>query len=959
MTQNERNLHSHIFRAGGSLAEDAPSYVRRRADTELYDALLQGEFCYILTSRQMGKSSLMVRTAARLRQNGVRVAALDVTAVGLNLSAEQWYFGLLDILAEQLGLEDEMEAFWEAHANLGPLRRFMAALQTVALPAQPNSLVIFVDEIDAVRQLPFKADEFFAAIRECYNQRTQNKDLERLTFCLIGVASPSDLIEDTRMTPFNIGKRIDLTDFTEEEVAFFAGALSGQAGGAKSSTTTGNLALIRRVLYWTGGHPYLTQRLCKALAENVSSVETNDVDNLCRTLFLSEQAREQDSNLTFVRERILRSDVDRVELLNLYRDVFKGKRVLDDETDAHTEVLKLSGLVRSRRGELKVRNLIYERVFNKEWGTANMPDAELRRQQAAYQKGVVRTLGLAGLVIASMGFLIYIALKSAKREANQTIAAKISEQEAQKQTRLALKKTTEATRNLNKANQNARIIRERTTSLEEALNIAKSERRNALNAQAQAFWQKTKAQAATGRAAYQRQRAERAKLDAQHNATIANQRANDADRNLYVANMNLLQREWNNSNFNHFLELLAATKAHGRGMFEWDYWNRLSHLNLLTLKGHTGSVLSIAFSPDGKRIVTGSSDKTVRVWDAVTAQELLTLKGHTVAVVAVAFSPDGSRIVTGSSDKTVRVWDAVTAQELLTLKGHTVAVVAVAFSPDGSRIVTGSSDKTVRVWDAVTAQELLTLKEHTDFVTAVAFSPDGSRIVTGDNDAASLRDIATGKVLLTLKEHTGYVAAVAFSPDGSRIVTGSWGKTVRVWDAVTGKILITLKEHTGSIAAVAFSPDGKRIVTSDDDATRVWDAVTAQELLTLKGHADSVASIAFSPDGSRIVTGNFDDTARVWDAVTAQELLTLKGHADSVAAVAFSPDGSRIVTGSFDDTARVWDAVTGKVLLTLQGHTGGVRSVAFSPDGKRIVTGSSGGTAKVWFADSTQLSAVP
>src|SRR5262249_39452336 len=177
-----------FYATGGALRPDAPSYIEREADAELLQSLSQGEFCYVLTSRQMGKSSLMVHTTVRLRKAGVAVVVIDLTAIGQNLTVEQWYDGLLRRVGRPLDLEDELEAFWQAQQRLGPLERWLAALETIVLPALPpeGRLVIFIDEIDVVRSLPFSADEFFAAIRECYHRRTQDPAFERLTFCLLG-----------------------------------------------------------------------------------------------------------------------------------------------------------------------------------------------------------------------------------------------------------------------------------------------------------------------------------------------------------------------------------------------------------------------------------------------------------------------------------------------------------------------------------------------------------------------------------------------------------------------------------------------------------------------------------------------------------------------------------------------------------------------------------------------------
>ncbi len=391
-----------FFTIGGTLPANAPSYVERKADNDIYNHLVAGDFCYVLTSRQMGKSSLMVRTAARLRSHGVKVALLDLTKIGQNLTPEQWYDGLLVRLGHEFGLEDEVDDFWNSNdasiSRLGPMQRWMSALRKVVLASVRANIVVFVDEIDAVRGLPFPTDEFFAGIRELYNARTSDPELRRITFCLLGVATPSDLIRNVRTTPFNIGHRVELSDFTTAEAGPLLHGLDRPHGLA--------IDLLDRILWWTGGHPYLTQRLCAAIAADPHIDSIHGVDRVCDRLFLSSRARETDDNLLFVRERILRSEVDRASLLDLYSHIRAGKVVPDDDANRLIDVLRLSGLVSVRADHLAVRNEIYKRVFDPRWIRVNMPDAELRRQREAFRKGVLRAAAIAFAVIAAIAALV-------------------------------------------------------------------------------------------------------------------------------------------------------------------------------------------------------------------------------------------------------------------------------------------------------------------------------------------------------------------------------------------------------------------------------------------------------------------------------------------------------------------------------------------------------------------------
>jgi WD40 repeat protein/serine/threonine protein kinase len=446
-------------------------------------------------------------------------------------------------------------------------------------------------------------------------------------------------------------------------------------------------------------------------------------------------------------------------------------------------------------------------------------------------------------------------------------------------------------------------------------------------------------------------------------------------------------------------------------------WNASSGAEIVVIKGSSPFV-SAKYSPDGSRLVTYSQDKSTRLWNAKTGAELFLLtklpehRDLSVGSTKSAFSPDGERVLTVSSEHTqqnrqqytIQIWDTDTGTERLTVKGDvgivysavfsadgervlitsndTIGSIAnirmvntrtgaellalkypkqslwsaksASFSPDGSKIVTVNGDKTARILDAKTGAELRVLRGHSSEVNSAAFNPNGEWVLTASADkSARIWDVRTGTEVVALRGHTDDVTAAEFSRDGTCVLTRSDDRSARVWDAKSGAELVTLKGHTHIIRSAEFIADGARVVTASADATvRVWDARTTTERRSFKGVPTFATSAGFSSDGTRVVARVYLNEVGVWDSGTGRQLCTMGGHSGPVNSVAFSRDATRVVSASDDKTARIWNAITGTQVAVLKGHTIAVKTATFSPDGAHVLTASSDGTSRIWDAST-------
>lgn len=358
------NNRQEYYQAGATLPLNAPSYVSRQADQDFYTWLKADKYCYVLDSRQMGKSSLEVQTRKRLEAEGVACVLIDLSVFGTQeVNEEKWYASLIHNLARSLNLKFELSSWWEKRKMLSIMQRLVDFIEEVLLAQISQKIIIFIDEIDSVLSLNFPKDDFFVFIRACYNRRADKPEYQRLTFALIGVANPSDLIRDKTRTPFNIGQAIKLSGFQLEESHLLTKGLEGKVNNPQE--------VIREILQWTGGQPFLTQKLCKLVLNHkyaiIAGAEAQSIKKIVRLQVIENwEAQDEPVHLRTIRDRFLNDKNKVAQKLKLYESILLKGRATTDDYDLEID-LRLTGLVVKREDKLEVYNHIYKEVFNLDW----------------------------------------------------------------------------------------------------------------------------------------------------------------------------------------------------------------------------------------------------------------------------------------------------------------------------------------------------------------------------------------------------------------------------------------------------------------------------------------------------------------------------------------------------------------------------------------------------------------
>ena len=867
-------ISESYYQVGGSLPVNAPNYVPRKADEDLFQFLQKGEFCYVLNSRQMGKSSLQVRTMQRLMAEGIVCAAIDISEIGnRGVTPEQWYAGILRILENNLHLSEyvNIRTWWREREMLPPVQKFSEFIEKIILTNIPDKIVIFIDEIDSILSLNFSVNDFLALIRSCYNKRAFDPAYNRLTFVLLGVSTPADLQQsssDLSSTPFNIGQPIELTGFQLAETGPLLTGLQAICSGSAIQE------LMTKILDWTGGQPFLTQKVCKLLRENgelITDIESQLRDLIFTKIINNWEAQDVPQHLKTIQDRLLIKDDHMIKRLGLYEKILEKGAVVWDSTPEYLQ-LQLAGIVVKNGNKLMIANQIYRQIFPLDWvkdelakippyaenlglwmssdqqdKTALLQDEDLEIALTWAKDKNLRNIDFQYLT-ASQNFALETQHQNLKRARWETKFVELQVNNARKKANFLVK--------VGSLILAVSLILSGLSSWLSYRQLKRAEisqeiEENSTDALLLAMFKNTENQQSI--------------LDALPPAILAGAKLD-----------NLVNHQTPIDQYPATRPLLALQiildHLHNNPQFSPQFSTNQQR----QLSGHEGAVTSLSFSQDGQFLVSGGIDDQIILWN-LQGEKIRQWSAQQKAVKHVLFAQDSQYILTVGDLNSIKVWD-LTGKKMTELTINLGPISSVSLSDRYLAIASLTGEiwlgEIVRQDDRVTIKPVSTVKNQ-ELIKRINFNQNGDFLATLDGKSnlqlSNLSKLASQKAPKQLAES---IVSMTFSPtDTNILLTANTNGLMQFWQINNSKLVNQFATLYLDTRLIKLSHDSAYLATVGiDRRVRLWNLSGRQ--VAQYEFGENLIDLDFHPQQQLLAIAGSEGKIFLRSVKTLSELLT-------------------------------------------------------------------------------------
>ncbi|NES83499.1 MAG: hypothetical protein F6K10_19970 [Moorea sp. SIO2B7] len=965
------------YQVGGTLPPNNPHYVEREADRQLFQSLLKGDFCYVFNSRQTGKSSLQVHVRKKLEAQEIICTYIDLSGIDTDTNIESWYLTIIDEIAANLLPEFNLFAWWDEIEEISIFTKFRKFFEQVLFQEIKQNIIIFIDEIDTVLSLNFKTDDFFRFIRSCYNKRAVHSEYKRLSFCLLGVTAPSYLIDDKQNTPFNIGKAIELKGFT------FSEAETSLTKGLEQKIDVPK-TVLKQILDWTGGQPFLTVKLLQLVIENPSNRKPNINELVKKYILENWSSQDHPEHLKTIKDRLLLQKHLSQKILILYQDILHGSNKANGRDREYAKIeLLLSGLVINKNGYLVVNNKIYQNIFSLDWIKSELTKLLSEQRPKWYLEKITLWLNYnrqdKSLLLTSEELRNFQQWTSDDRRLNKEDlgflyqSIKQIEAKTQRGKQEALEAKLKATEEKKKAYKILASLASVTGLIIVSIFCclwynAKQEKQNQIS----------------------QGLVKSAELEYRHNverSILLYAEALKHKPSIFLK-LNFYQRlallsplkqqlffKYNDTNCRDNSEVKTRKTSNLKTINDCSIYssNGFNSKSFFCQLPNDSIMTAISFASDSDLFATASLDGITQIWKTEkisnypqenfsdTCSHLVKYINDESSINALAFSVDNNYLATANNEGNLQIFIQDTGKVISLNSLEKSHILALKFSPDSKYLISGDLQGFLKVWDVSNAKNVATFQLKYR-INDISFSPKGEYLAIASANTLYLIDTDTIKESnYLINSNTKQINldfsifSVNFSPNGKYLAVGSADNTARVWNiSQIGKFpraLVT--DNQLSLRKTENRQQSRKKCPSLDDDCDNADTINLLREKNIFKHQSKVNVVKFSPDSQYLLTGSDDHTGRLW-YVEDGNLITQTFHPAPVIDVAFLNTG-QIATVSWDYTVKIWDDLAQRVVKLIKSEQTW-QHLVFNSESNYLASQDSENNLKIWNLKTSNLS---